>query len=125
MRVLYCSIYAPLLINRKEGEDQFAYVAMVELAMLQHLHQTWRSVRPPEDHCPYFALPLAVSRSHVSLGEAPYSLATAPVGLPLSELVEGIRINKDSSRPPLQLPPPFLASLFRDLFLLVEICAQR
>ena len=101
-------------------------MAMVELAMLQHLHQTWRSVgRPSEDYCPYFALPLAVSRPHVSLGEAPYSLVTAPVGLPLSELVECIRTNKDSSRPPLQLSPPFLASVFRDLFSIVEICAQR
>ena len=101
-------------------------MALAELAMLQHLHQTWRSVRQPsEDHCPYFALPLAVSRLHVNLREAPYSLVTAPVGLPLSELVECIRMNKDSSRPPLQLPPPFLASLFRDLFSLVEICAQR
>ena len=101
-------------------------MAMAELAMLQHLHQSWRSVRQPsEDHCSYFALPLAVSRPHVSLGEAPYSLVTAPVGLPLTELVEGIRINKDSSRPPLQLPPLFLASLFRDLFSIVEICAQR
>ena len=94
--------------------------------MLQHLHQTWRSVKQQsEDHCPYFALPLAVSRPHVSLGDAPYSLVTAPVGLPLSELIECIRINKDSSRLPLQLPPPFLASVFRDLFSIVDICAQR